>query len=56
MFSLWRYKTAWITNIIHGTIITCDETKLNRIKNLMSGMAFLNELLYNTYQIRITKW
>ena len=27
-FSPWRYKTAWITNIIHHATIICDETKV----------------------------
>ena len=49
MFSLWRYKMAWITNIFHGAMIICDETKLlvrlDRIKNLVFGMVFPNELI-----------
>ena len=27
IFSTWRYKTAWITNIIHRATVICDETK-----------------------------
>ena len=26
--SPWRYKTAWITNIIHRAIVICDKSKL----------------------------
>ena len=43
-FSPWRYKTAWITNIIHRATVICDEAKtqaeLNRIKKLIAGNGF----------------
>ena len=42
--SPWRYKTAWITNIIHCATVICDETKvqdeLNRIKKLIAWNRF----------------